>query len=355
MGIRIRLTRHALQPTVAMHICAVICTYEQQVTTSLLDAQTADTRLMVRVALMYYRLNLTQEQIGEQLGMSRFKVGRLLDRAVRESIVRIDVVHPTARLLRLEDALVERFDLRAAVVADAPVAEDGPAAADLVRESVAGAAAEFLADLRPTGSIGVSWGRTMLAVARQLQPGWTRADEIVQLNGAISRSSRPTRATEIAELFGTTSGAAIHLLAAPAIVRDRGLRAALEADPTVRDTLAAARAAETAVFSLGMLTRGSVLVESGHLTERDLDVLDRAGAVGDVVGRFLLPDGRLASPEIDERTIGLSNAEVGAKPAAIGIAAGPGRGPIALAALRARSLNVLVVDGDTAEWVLTNA
>jgi deoxyribonucleoside regulator len=338
-----------------MHICAGLCTYEQAVSAILLDTTSADTRLLVRVALMYYRLHLTQEQIGEQLGMSRFKVGRLLDRAVRESIVRIDVVHPTARLLALEDALVERFALRGAVVADVPIPESDGSAAELVRESVARAAVEFLADLRPAGSIGVSWGRTMSSVARQLVPGWTAADEIVQLNGAISRSSRPTRATEIAERFGTTSGAAIRLLAAPAIVGSRGLRLALEADPTVRETIAAARAARTAVFSLGMLGRGSVLVESGHLTERDLGALSAAGSVGDVVGRFLLPDGRIARTEIDERTIGLSLAEIAGKQAAIGIAAGPGRGPITLAALRSGCVNVLVVDGATAEWVLSHA
>jgi deoxyribonucleoside regulator len=316
---------------------------------------TDETRLMVRVALMYYRLHQTQEQIGERLGISRFKVGRLLDRAIRESIVRIEIVHPAARLLAVEEALVRRFDLAAAVVVDVPLAPTDQATQEPAREAVTAAAVRYLADLRPTGAIGVSWGRTMLELARQLEPGWTAATEVVQLNGAISRSTRPTRANEIAELFGVTAGAEVRLLAAPAIVGSRELRLALEADPTTNETLAAARAAETAVFSLGMLTRGSVLVESGHLTDRDLAVLDEAGAVGDVVGRFLLPDGRVASREIDERTIGLSHAEVGAKEAAIGIAAGPGRGPIALAALRARCLNVLVVDGDTAEWVLSHA
>ena len=57
-----------------------------------------DVRLLVRIAQMYYRMNLSQEQIGERLGMSRFQVGRLLDRALREEIVRIEIVHPDARL-----------------------------------------------------------------------------------------------------------------------------------------------------------------------------------------------------------------------------------------------------------------
>jgi deoxyribonucleoside regulator len=318
------------------------------------ERATEDTRLMVRVALMYYRMHLTQEQIGERLGMSRFKVGRLLDRAVRESIVQIDIVHPAARLIDLEDALVDRFGLRAAVVVDVPFASTDRAAQEMARESVAGAAVRYLAELRPTGSIGVSWGRTMLELARQLEPGWTSATEIVQLNGATSRSSEPTRANEIAERFGTTTGASIRLLAAPAIVGSPELRQALEDDAAVGETLEAARGTATAVFGLGVLTRESVLVGSGYLVESDLAALHAAGAVGDIIGRFLLPDGRIASEELDDRTVGLPLAELGGKPVSMGLAAGVGRGPITLACLRAGCVNVLVADSGTAEWVLAN-
>src|SRR5271157_5338176 len=122
-----------------------------------------ETRLMLRAAQLYYRLHLTQDQVGERLGVSRFKVGRLLDRALRESAVRIEIVHPDVRLVQLEDALVGRFGLRSAVVDVPPTAS----AADqelLARERVAGAAAAHLTALRPAGAIGVSWGRTMLEV-----------------------------------------------------------------------------------------------------------------------------------------------------------------------------------------------
>jgi deoxyribonucleoside regulator len=166
-----------------------------------------DVRLMVRAAQMYYGLHLTQEQIGDRLGISRFKVGRLLDRALRESAVRIEIVHPAARLVELEDELVRRFGLSSAVVVDVATAIADQQADVVARERVARAAAELLASLRPTGAIGVSWGRTMLELAAQLRPGWTSATEIVQLNGATSRSTRPTRANEIAERFGTTTGA----------------------------------------------------------------------------------------------------------------------------------------------------
>jgi deoxyribonucleoside regulator len=307
---------------------------------------------MVRVAQMYYRMELSQQQIGDRLGLSRFQVGRLLDRALREGIIQIEIVHPDARVVDLEDALRDRFGLEASVVVDVPPAMSERAARDLSRELVAKAAAGYLADLRPSGSIGVSWGRTMLELAGHLEPGWASPTEIVQLNGATSRSAQPTRATEIAERFGTTTGAQIRLLAAPAIVGSGELRRALEADHSVGETLAAARATSVAVFSLGILSQESVLVESGQLTDQDLAELRRAGAVGDVVGRFLRPDGAIASPDLDDRTIGVPLADLGKGRVSMGLAAGPGRGPIALASLRAGCLSVLVTDSATAAWVL---
>jgi deoxyribonucleoside regulator len=307
---------------------------------------------MVRIAQLYYRMQLSQEQIGERLELSRFQVGRLLDRALRENIVRIEVVHPVARLIELEDELVARFGLKTAIVVDAPITTSERAAQQLVREAVAREGVRLLADLQPSDSIGVSWGRTMLELARQLEPGWTTATGVVQLNGATSRSAEPTRANEIAERFASTTGASIRLLAAPAIVGTRELRRALEEDPAVGETIEAARAAPTAIFGLGILTPESVLVGSGYLTQTDLTDLQAAGAVGDIVGRFLRADGEVASRELDDRTVGLPPGDLRSKPVSMGLAAGVGRGPITLAALRGRYVNVLVADANTAQWVV---
>lgn len=309
---------------------------------------------MLRAAQLYYRLNLTQDEVGKRLGVSRFKVGRLLDRALREDAVRIEIVHPAARLVAVEDALVGRFGLAGAIVVDVPGTGSEADDEELARERVADAAAAHLAVLQPGGAIGVSWGRTMLALAAHLQPGWTRAAEIVQLNGAVSRSARPTRAQEVVERFGMTTGAAIRLLSAPAIVGSAELRRALEADPAVGETLTAARQAPTAIFGMGVFGPASAHVLSGYLDDTDMAALAAAGAVGDVLGRFLALDGSIALPALDERTVGLPLDDLRTKPLTVGLAAGAGRGPIALAALRTGLLRVLVADEGTAEWVLAH-
>jgi deoxyribonucleoside regulator len=313
-----------------------------------------ETRLMLRAAQLYYGEDLTQDQVGRRLGVSRFKVGRLLDRALRERAVRIEIVHPAARLVSLEDQLVSRFQLQDAVVIDAPAVGSGEERDRLSRERVGSAAAEHLAMLHPGGAIGVSWGKTMLELAAQLQPGWTEATEIVQLNGAMSRSERPTRYQEVVERFSTTTGAGMRLMAAPAIVGSAELRHALEADPSVGETLKVARRAPSAVFGMGLMGPESIHVASGYLDRQELRRLERAGAVGDVLGRFITIDGEIALPSLDERTVGLPLDDLKIKPLTVGLAAAHGRGPIALAALRAGLIKVLVADEVTAEWVLAH-
>ena len=101
--------------------------------------------MMLRAAQLYYHADLTQDDIGKRLGVSRFKVGRLLDRALKEQAVRIEIVHPAARLVALEDALTERFGLSEAVVVDVPASDDE----QLARERVADAAADQLAAITP--------------------------------------------------------------------------------------------------------------------------------------------------------------------------------------------------------------
>ena len=66
------------------------------------------------------------------------------------------------------------------------------------------------------------------------------------------------------------------------------------------------------------------------------------------------PTADRAGPELDERTVGLPLDELREQADPVGVAAGPGRGPIALAAIRAGCVNVLATDDATADWVLAH-
>src|SRR5690606_18305256 len=139
---------------------------------------------MVQVAKLYYELERTQSEIASKVGLTRWQVARLLRDARDSGIVRIAIVPRAQRLPSLEAQLQKTYGLREAIVV--PSMGDGAVAQD----AVAQAAGQYLASLSPRpGLIGVSWGRTMAAVAHWLPPGWNDGVRIVLMNGSTNLKS----------------------------------------------------------------------------------------------------------------------------------------------------------------------
>lgn len=306
-----------------------------------------DDLLSVRVAELYYDENRTQDEIGALLKISRWKAGRLLSHARERGIVRIEIVHPRARRLTLERQLRERFALQDAVVVPAPEHEVG------ITTRVAQAAADYLTQLRPAPrTLGVSWGRTLDAIAEQLPVGWATGVTVVQINGGVALNRRAgTAATLAATIAQRGSGSAV-LLPSPAILERVETKRAIEADRTVADVLALAGTASAYLYSAGVADATSVLVESGYLTPGDVTELVRKGAVGDVVGRYIDAAGHTVDPELDERTVGLGLDELRSAETAIFVVAGKSKHDIARAVVTSGLCTVLVSDENTARALL---
>ncbi len=300
--------------------------------------------LTVRIAELYYDENKTQDEIGALLGVTRWKVGRLLTQARERGIVRIEIVHPGARKLGVERALCERFGLRDAVVV--PDAED-------VHTRVAQAAADYLTVLRPVPrTLGVSWGRTLQSVAERLTPGWARGVQIVQINGGVSRNRRAGTAAATAAAIAEKTGGQAVLLPSPAILERLETKRAIESDRTVAGVLELAASASAYLYSAGVADESSVLVDSGYLSSDDVAELVRKGAVGDVVGRYIDANGNPVDPGLDERTVGLGLDRLRAATTAIFVVAGQAKHDIARAVVTSGLCTIIVTDEATAAALL---
>jgi len=301
------------------------------------------TALLLQVAQRYWEQGRTQEDIGHELHLTRWKVGRLLEEARAEGIVQITVVHPRARRGDLEAELRARFGLADCVVV--------PGAGG--RSEVALAAADLLRSRgRALRTLGVSWGNTLQEVAAVLPAGWTSGIEVVQVNGSVSRSLHPTTAADVALSIARSGHGRATLLPLPAIVEHASTRAALYAESAVQATLARGRAADALLFSLGALTPDSVLVQSGAVSAGELERLRAAGACGDVLGHYLTPDGQVADPDVESRTVGLTLDDLRASGQAVAVAAGPAKAAVISAALASGLCSVLVTDEDSAHRAL---
>jgi DNA-binding transcriptional regulator LsrR (DeoR family) len=132
---------------------------------------------LAHVAREHYVHGKSRVEIAEETGLSRFKVGRMLDEAIEQGIIRFEIVSSPGIDLDLSMRLKQRFGLEHAIVVELPVDTDAEA------QSTLGAAAAGLVDelVGPDDIFGLTSGRTLNVMARQLKSLPCRS--VVQLAG----------------------------------------------------------------------------------------------------------------------------------------------------------------------------
>jgi DNA-binding transcriptional regulator LsrR (DeoR family) len=265
---------------------------------------------LTEVARLFYVRGLTKLEIAERLGISRFKVSRLLEEALQTGVVRIEIDEPVARDERLGAALEERFGLRSAIVAAAG--------------EVARAAALALPGLVPAGGVlGVAWGRTLSATAELLEPAPLRPT-VVQICGAVAGVDPGNGPTEVALRFADKLDGAVVALPAPAVTSEQARRDLL-ANPAVQPALELFGRVETALVGVGVHERG------GHVLTH---VFDEHGALAD---------------DLPALALGLEDLR---RARVVAVAGGAGKERAVLGALRTGLLDDLVTDVGCAQAAL---
>lgn len=303
--------------------------------------------LMVRVAELSFDENKTQDEIGGLLGISRWKVGRLLTQARERGIVRIEIVHPRARRLGLERRIIEAYNITDAIVVPAPDENSD------ILDRVALAAADYLAAVRPVPrTLAVSWGRTLTAIAEVLPDGWANGVTVVQANGGVSLNRRSGGAATLAATIAQRAAGQVVLLPSPAILERIETKQAIEADRTVSGILEQAAAADAYLFTAGPADGTSAHVENGYLTPEDVAELARRGAVGNVLGRYIDAEGNIVDARLDGRTVGVGLDKLRAAERAFFVTAGPAKHDIARTVVSSGLCTVIITDENTARALL---
>jgi DNA-binding transcriptional regulator LsrR (DeoR family) len=265
-------------------------------------------------------------------------------------VVNITLVPPSGGMADVERELEQVYGLKEAVVVPVGALDD---TADVIQALGPAAAACLMRCLSSGQVVGVTWGRTMLALVDAL-PSKSWSDlTIVQVTGGLGPVGAVEHSTELARRIAQKFNAKLRLLPAPGIVSSQAAAEALRSDYQIAETLRMAAAADVAVVGLGVPATDSVLLRDGNiLTPEDLRRLLDAGAVGDMALRFIDAQGNAVALEINERIIGLTLDQIQAIPRVIGVAGGQAKRAMIRAALSGGYLDVLVTDDVTAAWLL---
>ena len=306
-----------------------------------------DTDDMVQATWLYHVGQMSQEEVSRRMGLSRFKVLRLLQDARDLGLVRISIEHGTTGTLALADRLIQHFGLTEAMVA--PNTGDDAAAG---RRGVGQLAASWLARIGREGpvTIGVGWGRTMAAMADALTG--LRNPELcfVSLMGSMTHTSA-TSPFDVCVRLAALTGARAVFLPAPFLADSAEDAALIRRQRLVREALDVARAADHMVISVGECTADALLQSSGILTPDEAAGLIAAGAAADTTGKFFAADGSLAATDLNLRAPSIELQDLHRSEVVV-LSSGTGKAAALRAVLAAGFVNRLIVDEPLARALL---
>ncbi len=298
---------------------------------------------LIAVAELYYRDQLSQQEIAERVGVSRSSVSRLLQLARDEGIVHIEIRRPVAPDGRSEE-LRTALGLRRVVVAPGSVRNG-------LHVLVTPALAEIEAlELAAGDALAVSWGDTIAEIARSPHFPRLHGVRLIPAIAAFDETDGRFQTNELARHIAGTSGAEVSFLHSPAMPSPR-LRRTLLSDEDMSRRLGLWDRLSAALVGIGPPT-AEVETAPAHVLAAQADL---AHAAGDVVSRYFDIDGKPV-PFADEKLLlGMSRDQLRNTGTVIAVAAGPIKAPSIVGAARAGLIDVLVTDAATAEATLESA
>jgi DNA-binding transcriptional regulator LsrR (DeoR family) len=275
-----------------------------------------------RAGWLYYIAGNTQDQIATKLGVSRQSAQRLVSLAVSEGLVKVRLDHPIGNCLELGARLTARYALDFVEVVPSDPASSSTTLG--IAEAVACEIERRLRQPEPL-VLAIGTGRTLKAAVDQLSPIDCPQHKVLSLTGNIAPDGS-------AAFYNV-----IFSLADKINARSFPLALAAQADVTF--------------VGIGDLGPNAPLFTDGFISEAELKALQKAGAVGEIVGWAFDSEGRLLDGLTNDR---VASAQLPSRERSLVIAAAMGaiKLPSIRAALARRLVNGLVTDEATAEALL---
>lgn len=298
----------------------------------------------VTISRLYYLEGATQAQIAKQLNLSRPTISRALQYARDNNIVNIQVNDPLSNVDDLMAQLQRKYQLDDVVIADVGPTGNYQEDLDLLGQAAAAYLPQIIQD---NDTIGISWGRTLAAVARHLQPSDRKNVQVVYLKGTVANSTHNNFVVEVTKHFNACYHTQAEILPLPVIFDNQDIKKMVVKDRFIHSILTAAQQAQVALFTVGTTAPDATLFELGYLNKKEIAKLQKE-SVGDIVSQFVDADGQIVDPALTARTVALPIDQLKEKRQAVLVAGGMAKLPAIRAALAGRYANVLVTDTNVA-------
>lgn len=310
---------------------------------------TDDSDLFVtEVCWLYYINGMTQSEIAKTMGATRLRVNQAIQKAKARGMVNIQIESPFETRVEKQSMLRERLGLSQALVVPADKTRY-----DYHTSVGAALGHHLLARLKTERwkRIGVSWGMSLKCAIERIPRQSPQDLEIIAFMGGTmigTSFSTFSIASGFAEkLYANYS----HLLAPICLPKDVNRDEFLQQD-IFMDHINKCLTADATLLVTGDVTDKSYMVRCGLPEDTDPREIADAGAVGDILGRFVDHSGNEIDHPINRRIAGLSLNQLEKIPNKILTAAGAHKVDVILAVTRRNLVDTLITDDITAELIL---
>lgn len=303
----------------------------------------------LQAARLYYESELSQAKIAQEMQLSRPTVARLLAFAKQHDLVKVTIQNPYQTSENLAVKLAQRYALKKVKVVQPPFTHSQNLDAALGKTTAA-----YLTEIvHDHDIIGVSWGKTINAVAQYLTPQTAKQVKIVELKGNVTYTQTQIFAETILAKFGQAFQTAPYKLALPVVFQNKETHDLVLKDRWIASMIALGKQANIALYTVGTIRDDALLFKTGYFEQAEQAYLKKT-AVGDICSRFFNEQGQIAWPELDARTVGIQLADLKKKSYAILVAGGQRKLKPIKAALLGGYANVLITDEQTAQSLLND-
>ncbi|MDT2597539.1 sugar-binding domain-containing protein [Enterococcus dongliensis] len=262
-----------------------------------------DNRDLVRVATMYYKEDMKQSDIAQQLGFSRQLVSKYLIDARSSGIVDININSSSAYSVQLEIKLQKVFGLKRVAVLDTSYLKRHEVEKLIIQTAISA----FKKDVARAKKIGVSWGKMLRRLTDEYpyvnQPDTT----IIPLIGGMGSDQVEVHSNQIAHDLSRKMRAKCKYLYVPALVDSKEIKKNLVENITVKDVLEAGKNVDLAFVGIASpFSENNTMTEIGYIDQKDIADLRDSQVIGDVNSRFFDWEGNETSCRINENVIGIN-------------------------------------------------
>ena len=306
-------------------------------------------KFAARASWYYYKIGMTQGEIANRLGINRARVINILNEARKDGTVTFHVSGEDAELMALEVQLKEKWGLRDVFLT--PVVSD-----EELKNALSMAGAQYLEMNLPSKEslIALGWGETISGITRNLGRVIPERTSFVTLCGGVMLYlSEHTPANVGTPLSGFLYP--FHVIPTPLMVGSPELRDQLLNEPEVQHVMNRAQLADIAMVGIGSLKTSTEFEGFGYKLQKELDLLKKRGAVGEMHGEYFNSDGEPLELQHHYRLISIRLEKLRKMKHVVGVAGGADKIEALQAALKGGFIHSIITDEMTARSLLPSS